>query len=241
MLAALMGGILFIVLLGGMCASSGNTPSDGDVAPLDTGDVLDPNLPANATYFSSDFSTNNLFWKEGVLSDEYSDDDIRFVDGLYLHTMTSKRAMLWQGFLPGVEAADVWLELDATLVDTTATPGDASLSLIFRQNKTDESYYRIRFSDTGYYMVLVYQGGKQRTIQDWQYSESINIGTGARNTFAVQAIGSVITVYANGIELGSVVDETLTAPGGAAVGIGLANAGATLTVEFHYVEIRAPY
>ncbi|HSD84056.1 MAG TPA: protein kinase, partial [Anaerolineae bacterium] len=199
-----------------------------------------PPLPADQILFQDNFDTNQHGWPLKSKSDDYSTDEASLVDGQFRLSMTSKRDVLWQENVPGVRAADFRFSLSATLRETTAAPGDANVSLIFRKDK-ESNFYRVRFDNNGRYIVALKKAGDWHILQDWRDSDAFHLEPDVPNRFAVLAKGHTFTIYANDQELTSFEDDTLPDAGRIDVGIGLDQAGDSLTVDFDQLLItKAP-
>ena len=181
--------------------------------------------------FQDSFDDNRHGWTLKAKSDEYSSDEASLVDGQYRRSMQAKRDVLWQESVPDVRAQDFYLSVAATLRETTAEPGDANVSLIFRKNKQGD-FYRVRFDNDGSYIIALKQDGKWQILQDWQNSDAFKFEPGVTNRFAVRAKGGTFTIYANDQELTTFEDNTLPDAGRIDLGIGLDKAGDSLAVDF---------
>ncbi len=186
---------------------------------------------ADQILFQDNFDDNRHGWSLKSKSDDYSTDEAVLVDGQYRRSMTAKRDVLWQESVPNLRVADFYLSLVATLRETTAEPGDANVSVIFRKDK-DGNFYRIRFDNDGRYIVALKQDDDWNILQDWRSSEAFHLEPGVTNRFAVLAKGNTFTVYANDQELTLFEDDTLPDAGRIDVGIGLDKAEDSLTVDF---------
>ena len=193
--------------------------------------------PAGAILFQDDFGSNANGWLVGEKSDDYSSDVAQIAEGKYRRSTTSKRDVLWQESVPGVSLQDFWLGVEATLVETSAEEGDANVSLIFRKDQAG-NYYRVRFDNNGRYIFTLRYKGEWLILQDWRSSPDIRLEPGVVNTLAVRAKGSQLSVYANGRALTTLTDTTLSGPGKVCLGIGLDQAGQTLTVDFDNLIIK---
>ncbi len=192
---------------------------------------------AGTILFQDDFGSNANAWPVGEKSDDYSSDVAQIADGKYRRSTTSKRDVLWQEAVPGVSPQDFWLGVEATLVETSAGGGDANVSLVFRKDQ-EGNYYRVRFDNNGRYIFTLHYKGEWLVLQDWKPSPDIRLEPGVVNTLAVQAKGSQLSAYANGRELTTLTDTTLSGPGKVGLGIGLDQAGQTLTVDFDNLIIK---
>ncbi len=159
---------------------------------------------------------------------------------------------------------DFLYSIEAILIETSAEPGNACITLGFRLgavgdgrwnydgeyrgNSSITSGYKIWFNNAGFYRFSMINGeGDWTVIQDWTSSEAINLKPGIPNIFTVQAIGPEITIYANDQEVTTFSDSKFT-EGGISFGIGIKDkfgnyfegeGSPTLTVEFDNLIVKA--
>lgn len=188
--------------------------------------------------FQESFDDNRRGWTVKAETDEYSSDEASLVDGQYRRSLTAKRDVLWQESVPAVRVADFYVSLTATLRATTAAPGDANVSLIFRKDR-DGNFYRVRFDNDGRYIVALKHAGAWHILQDWRSSDAFRLEPAVTNKFAVLAQDDTLTVYANDQELTTFRDDTLPNAGRIDIGLGLDKAGDSLTVDFDDILIAA--
>lgn len=186
--------------------------------------------------FEDDFESNQDGWKTGESSDEFSTDAAE-VNGVYHRSMTSKKGVIWAEAVPGVQIKDFYMSVEATLVETTANDKDASISLVFRKDRSG-NYYRIRFNRDGSYIVNLNKDGEWVTLQGWRTTEAVHLDPGVKNTFVVQARGNEFVFLVNDTYLTTVRDDFLADNGTIALAMGLDKADQTLVVEFDNLVIR---
>lgn len=185
-----------------------------------------------------DFSTNDYDWPIGLDESENSDRTTALVDGRYRMSVTA-RDDSFRYVTTAVPAADVRFMLDVTLVEASGGQvGDTNIFLIVRRNP-DKDYYRIRFYDDNSVKVSLRRDGKWITIFDRTNSEAIQLEPGVSNTFGVEIVGPNMTIYANGQQIATLTDATLLEAGKIGMGIGLANAGQSATVDFDNLQVEA--
>lgn len=189
--------------------------------------------------FQDNFSSNTNNWFVGKNDDIYAITETQFVKDSYRRIMTSKRDVISSKWVPNFSTKNFWLQIKTTLVETSGQSGDANISIIFRKN-AEGDYYRVAFANNATYKISRRDGAKNdwKIIQDSTYDEAINLAPGFTNTFVILAKDSSFTVYANGHELTSVKDITLSETGEVGLGIGLAKANQTLTVDFDNLIIK---
>lgn len=98
------------------------------------------------------------------------------------------------------------VEVEAKLEDGAPSNG---YGLLFRFLDR-ENFYRFDISGDGYYLLSKFVKGQWVTLVDWTASPAINQGKAAANILKVSAFGPQITVSANGQQLASVTDDSLT-------------------------------
>ncbi len=103
--------------------------------------------------------------------------------------------------------ADFEIEVDAKLEDGVESN---SYGLLFRFQDRD-NFYRFDISGDGYYLFSKFVNGEWETMVDWTRSEAINQGVGATNVLKVSAFGSNLTLWANGQQLVTLEDSSLSA------------------------------
>ena len=120
--------------------------------------------------FQDAFDSNAAGWKTGTRSDSDGDLSRLVVDGKYRIAMASKTDYFYVvSSIPNSTAIDFLLSVEATITDTTATPGDFELGFTVREaNGIDGKRYEFLFTnDNGY------------TVNLWPSSDSQNV----RNCF----------------------------------------------------------
>lgn len=186
--------------------------------------------------FQENFDDNRHGWTLKSKADDYSTDEASLVAGQFRRSLTAKRDVLWQESVPNLRVADFYFSLAATLRETTAAPGDANVSVIFRKDRQG-NFYRVRFDNNGRYIVALKQNGDWHILQDWRDSDAFRLEPDVTNRFAVRATGHTFTIYANDQELTTFVDDTLPDAGRIDLGMGLDKAGDSLTVDFDDILI----
>jgi hypothetical protein len=188
---------------------------------------------AEGILFQDDFSSNANDWWVGEYSDEFGDQTTQVIDGKYRRLFISKRGALDRNNIPGFFAKDFLLSVDATIVEAS---GRSKVGITFRENDKGD-YYVAEFDTDGGYKVSLSHNDEWKTIRDWESSDAISLEQGITNSFAVLVKGSTFTLYANGQELVTVNDTTLSEKGEVGLAISL-SADQTLTVDFDNLVIR---
>ncbi len=132
--------------------------------------------------------------------------------------------------------SDFVLDVDAQLL---SGPEESSYGVMFRQDE-DGRFYRYQITGTGYFVLERHDGtGNWTRLSDgWSQSEAIFQGANRVNRLRVEAVGSRLTVYANGELLHETSDDRLAA-GTIALDAGtFGQAG--VQVAFDNVIVRQP-
>jgi hypothetical protein len=149
-------------------------------------------------------------WPTGA--DDYI--DVQFKDGFLLMTNLSKVAAGWR--LPLLDQqTDTYIELTANSGTCT---GKDSYGIIFRVPvlKSPDQGYLYQVTCDGYYRLWKWDGkvgdkGLALSLLNWKQSAKINKGPNQTNRLGVMVKDKTITLYMNGVQLGSVVDSSFSA------------------------------
>jgi hypothetical protein len=170
--------------------------------------------PINAlgTPSGSDPMDGNSKWAWPTGADDYI--DVQFKDGLMLMTNLSKVAAGWRLPLLG-QQVDTYIELTANSGTCT---GKDSYGIIFRVPvlKSPDQGYLFQVTCDGYYRLWKWDGqvgdkGLALSLLNWKQSDKISKGPNQTNRLGVKVVGKKITIYINGVELGSVSDGSYAA------------------------------
>jgi hypothetical protein len=104
---------------------------------------------------------------------------------------------------------NLYFEADARLL---GTPGYAEFGLVFRAQGTQS--YQFKINTDGQWTVLAQQGTSVYALRNWQSHPEL---TGSGWTLAVLARDDNFSFYANGVLLGTLSDDRLSAAGSAGV------------------------
>ena len=172
-------------------ASSGESSTPADV----------PGRPAELTLvYEEDFSDSFSGWDDAF--DAYT----RKVYGNNRYNIEVYASNLVAWGLANRIVADFEVEVEAKLEDGVESD---SYGLLFRFQDRD-NFYRYDISGDGYYLFSKFVEGEWSTLVDWTASDFINQGIGATNVLKVSAFGPNITLWANGQQLTTVSDDSLT-------------------------------
>jgi hypothetical protein len=187
-----------------------------------------------------DFGSNANGWWVGESSKENSDKTAEIADGKYRYSVTSKKGTFRWNSLPNFTVKDFLLSVDVTLLEASGgQPGGTAGGFNFRVNE-NEDYYRLAIYDDNHFKVSLNQGGEWQTpLYPKTANSAINLSPGVVNNIVILAKGSTFTFYANGQELVTVTDTTLSEPGKIGLGVELDEGGQTATVEFDNLVIKA--
>ncbi len=186
--------------------------------------------------FQDNFSSNVNNWWAGS-SDEYADSEHKVTNGKYRMSMTSNRSVWSRATVPNVSARDFLLTIDATVVEMSGDFSSGHPAIVFSFRREDNDNYNIQI-DNDAYVFSVTTGGTNTTLQEWTSHDAIDLNTGVTNSFAILAEGSNFTIFANGRELTSIYDTTLSKAGQLRLGISLFGANQTLAVDFDNLIIK---
>jgi len=185
--------LLFVIFIatqdrGQMWLVSGATPAAVDLASSDF--VL---------AYQDDFSDHSSGWDDAF--DRYTVKQYGN-NKYYIEVMTSNLAA-WG--LANRDVANFRLEVEAT---QEAGPNNNGYGILFRFQDR-ENYYRFDVSGEGYFLLSKFYRGEWTTLIPWTPSPALNVGQ-ATNQLMVEALGTRIRIFANGVELGQVTDSSLS-------------------------------
>ncbi len=158
-----------------------------------------PNRPADlALIYEDDFGDSFSGWDDAF--DTYTTK--QYGNNRYQIEVTTSNLVAWG--LANRDVADFEVEVEAKLEDGADTNG---YGLLFRFQDR-ENFYRFDISGDGYYLLSKFVKGEWTTLVDWTASPFINKGKSA-NILKVSAFGPNLTIWANGQQLASAVDDSL--------------------------------
>jgi TolB protein len=182
-------------------------PPAGTAVSDDTENTVTPNTlspsvtpPADLVLsYEDDFSDSFGGW------DDAFDTYTRKVYGNNRYQIEVNTSNLVAWGLANRDVADFEIEVEARQED-----GDVknSYGLLFRFTDR-ENFYRYDISGDGFYLLSKFVDGEWVTLVDWAESEFINKGN-TSNILKVSAFGPNITIWANGQQLASITDNSLT-------------------------------
>jgi hypothetical protein len=152
-----------------------------------------------ALIYEDDFGDSSSGWDDAF--DAYTTK--QYGNNRYQIEVTTSNLVAWG--LANRDVADFEAEVEAKLEDGADSNG---YGLLFRFQDR-ENFYRFDISGDGYYLLSKFVKGEWITIVDWTASPFINKGK-VDNLLKVSAIGPTLTVSANGQQLASVEDDSLS-------------------------------
>jgi hypothetical protein len=160
----------------------------------------------------SDPMDSNTKWAWPTGASDFT--TVEFKDGFLLMTNISKEAAGW--VLPLVsQQTDTYIELTA---NSGTCSGKDSYGIIFRVPvlKEPDQGYLYQVTCDGYYRLWKWDGkagekGLAVSLLNWKQSSEIHIGANQTNRLGVMVVDDAITLYMNGVKLGSVTDTSFAA------------------------------
>ncbi|MCX6055916.1 MAG: hypothetical protein NTZ74_13580 [Chloroflexi bacterium] len=151
-------------------------------------------------------------WAWPIGSDDYL--NVEFVDGFMKMTNLSSKSAGWR--LPLVsQQLDTYIELTAN--SGTCSTKD-SYGIIFRVPvfKEPDQGYLYQVTCDGYYRLWKWNGrvspdGLATSLIVWKQSTDIKVGPNQTNRLGVMVVDDKITLFMNGVPLGSVTDTSYSA------------------------------
>ncbi|GAB4526462.1 MAG: hypothetical protein Kow0063_00750 [Anaerolineae bacterium] len=186
----LLGVILFVFM--GRGQREDQLPGATEVAPV--GIEGDFRLA-----YQDDFSDPASGWDDAF--DRYTTK--QYGNNKYYIEINTSNLVAWG--LANRSVADFLLRVDAA---QESGPNNNGYGILFRFQDRN-NFYRFDISGDGFFLLSKFHDGEWVTLVPWTASSAINIGQ-ATNQLEVKAIGSQISVYANGTLLAQVEDDTFT-------------------------------
>lgn len=160
----------------------------------------------------SDPMDSNTRWAWPTGASDFT--TVEFKDGFLLMTNISDDAAGW--VLPLVsQQTDTYIELTA---NSGTCSGKDSYGIIFRVPvlKEPDQGYLYQVTCDGYYRLWKWDGkvgekGQAVSLLNWRQSSEIHTGANQTNRLGVMVVDKDITLYMNGVKLGSVNDSSYSA------------------------------
>jgi len=150
--------------------------------------------------YEDDFSDSFGGWDDAF--DTYTTK--QYGNNRYQIEVTASNLVAWG--LANRDVADFEIEVETRREDG----GDINSYGILFRFQDRENFYRFDISGDGYFLLSKFIAGQWETLIDWQEAPSLNTDLGANNILKVSAIGSKITVWANGQALATITDDDLS-------------------------------
>lgn len=203
------------------------TPSATTVPRDESGSARGGSTSASGELLLEDDFSDKMASDLDVSEDETSRSG--YEDGLYVIEVKVPEMVVWS--LVGDPYADVSVEVEA---EVPAGSDVTAAGVIFRYQDND-NFYLYSVSNDGYYQLELLQDGEWIMLIDPTLSDTVGKG---RNTLRVEARGSRIALYANGVLLEETADTTFSS-GDAGLAVSTFE-GSTGTVRFdNLVIVRA--
>lgn len=151
--------------------------------------------------------------------------------GKFYMEINPKNITLYAFYDLDLNNPDVYVE---TYAQKVAGPNTNNLSVMCRG--TDEGWYEFSMTSGGYWYIWRYRDGKYLQLARGA-TRVINM-QGEPNKIAASCIGSTLTFYVNGSQVGSATDRTFA--GGGQVGVSVFAEFTGLGVEFEYFKAVVP-
>jgi hypothetical protein len=158
-----------------------------------------PAVPSGSVLYQDDYSSTDSGWERVQNDGGIMDYD----GGGYRILVTVPEANVWS--TPGRSFVDARIEVDAGKL---GGPDANRIGLICRSDGS--SYYFFLIGSDGYYGLGVFTGGKAALLGQSSMQASPAILTGAAvNHLRLDCSGAELTGYVNGVQVASVLDESL--------------------------------
>ncbi len=183
--------------------------------------------------YSDDFEYDTGGAYTGKTSDEVAVIDISIKNGKYLIKTTAVKPCFQVSRTTDLAFSDFYLSIE---VKAVKAPRRTAYGLAFRINPEGKYFFTINAA-AKQYQVVAYQANVLKDILGWRSSERID--PAGPNRLAVLAQGAQFTLFINGEEIDSFMDDTLN-EGSVGIAYFLFKAGDYSALEFDNIELRAP-
>jgi hypothetical protein len=186
-------------------------------------------LPEEKYALKNDFDSGAQGWFVGDYANDVFDFSSQIKNGTLLFRMESRGSAFNKENLPEFKAKDFVASFEATITNFT---GDGGIGFVFRKQENGDHYVIVFRADNSYglYYYLA-QKNEWKDIYSGAGSTKFQLKSNITNYFSIALKNSTIYVYANGLELATIEDETLLEEGEVGFAIEL-EAGQSMTVEF---------
>jgi hypothetical protein len=153
----------------------------------------------NQVLFHDDFSDQSGGWSTSTTQNgvaEYGSGGLRI-------RVDTPQYDKWSH--PSKNFSDVRVEVDAV---KQSGPDKNDIGIICRYKDSDNFYYGVIGND-GYVMIITYVNGQDTTLAEDQTDGVVNAGS-ATNHVRFDCVGSTLTLYANGKQVATGTDSSLS-------------------------------
>ncbi|RPI33987.1 MAG: hypothetical protein EHM70_04375 [Chloroflexota bacterium] len=195
------------------------TPTPTNPPPSATAASSDPKLTLGSPTWTDSFDDDENW---SLSTDEHTKMEVN--DGKL--EMTAFNADYWDGWAitwPDIE--DVYIEVVAT---TGACSGLDRYGIMLRTPSDASEGYLFGFSCDGRYSFRKWDGEDYTVYADWTANSAILAGSNQTNRMGLRAEGDEISLYANGVLLREIEDDSYSS-GNFGVFIGAANTAGFIT------------
>lgn len=181
---------------------------------------------ANTYPFSANRVMNDPLTDNSKGSNWQTDDLCKFSGNAY-HVTDSQKDTFSTCFAQNTDFSNFTFQVDAQLLK-----GDG-LGILFRGNATNNTFYRFTaYSDNSYYVYMYNNGSNTKTLKSGNLPSSFSFS--GKNTLAVVARGTSITIYMNQTQLAQFTDSTYSR---GQIGLSSTNLGNAADVVFSNVQV----
>ncbi len=212
-------------------ANASDTPFPSETPSLATQSPINPTetLPPEKILFHDDFTSNVNGWKVGKRTLTFTKQDLEFINGQYqFSAIFDAEAFTWIN-APDLSVKNFYLSVDTKVAQYTKH-NEVGIVIAFRYGFRGENTYAVVFNNDSTFSFHVKENEVWREIYQGD-STAFQIQEGAYNTFALKVYGQRFTAYANGQELHTLDDTTITDIG--EIGLGAhGQEGTSLIIAF---------
>ena len=217
-----------LAVVGDYSASSGGTTTSPEGTPAAEGD---PNATGSGSvFFSTDFDNSDNWYTVTVpKTDSYE----ATLDNSTLYLQVDKTDTTVYAFY-NLDLVPPDVRIDAA-VETVSGPNRNNISLVCRA--TESGWYEFSMNSGGYWYIWKYENNDYELLTSGA-SRAINLQR-AKNEMIATCIGTDLTLYVNGTELGSARDNRFKSGGQVGVSVStfdISGAG----VEFDWLTASVP-
>lgn len=201
----------------------------------DIGSVMPVNPPASGVVlFSDDFSSNKNNWITGKFNSKYIEQDRNITDGRLQFIADFKTNSFGWTNVPNLREKNFYLTIDAEIYQSSPN-SKIGVTIVFRHLLQDEIAYIVIFNSDSSFKFVRMTEYNYEIVHD-EKSNAFDLRDGKTNKFDIRAEEQKFTVYANGVELYTLVDNSIKSVGEIGLGVN-GEAGNFAVVRFDNVAI----